>query len=453
MGKASLRRVHWCTTIPAGINDGLETQKEGTPFTFEGATYRIHIGPEETPDKATDYPHRHALISGPTSITRTKALNVIAKYLGGAINDKYCQPLDTTVNQYLAYAWKTMYTRKRKDEESIDFAVKKIKTSGHQVSTARLEEELRITEGLNFVSSKQQLIRTAGRMNGVYDDDSLIELELDPAQNMLDTASVIKTFFDRITELVEANGIQTTFSGLNDNTREQQTAFIICMALLPSLFKRLKDDLPSLFFWGIPRAGKSYMFDNNPSFKKVPMDASGVSRYTTESTQKGLLLDDIKGDVMDKHENYSTLRKLTLGLEDIVKTNGGTQPVRVFVVATSNEEPNFLNSEYNPPEEIKTEEDIKKWKANEISNREAWRRRFVCLKFHTMAPDFDCYEIDWSHVTAKYMIAIAFEEYYNKCSKRIQEKLKHYQLHCHRYHDNQEMKEICEKYVQPALQN
>ena len=452
MGKSSLRRVHWCSTIPAGIQDGLETTREGVQFVYLGSTYRVYIGPEETSDPAADYPHRHAMVSGPTSITRSKSLKVLAEYLGGNIDDKYCQPLDTTVNRYIAYAWKTIFQQKRKNEEAIDDACKKIKSSGLQVSIANLEEELHLSQGLNFVSTNQPLIKTAGRMNGVFDDDCVIEVELDPAQNMLDTVSVVKTFIERIQQFVETSGIQTTFTGLNDNTREQQIAFIVCMSLVPNLFKRLKDDLPSLYFWGIPNAGKSYMFDNNPSFKKVPMDASGVSRYATETTQKALLLDDVKRETLQKYENSSTLRKLTLGLEDNVKTHGSIQPVRSFVVATSNEEPYFLDEDFSPPEEIKTD-NISKWIEDEKANREAWRRRFVCLKFDAKAPDVDSYEVNWSHITSKYICATVFQEYFHKCSERVQQKLMHYNSHCHRYLDKTDMKEICEKYVQPALKD
>jgi hypothetical protein len=41
-----------------------------------------------------------------------------------------------------------------------------------------------------------------------------------------------------------------------DSTNEEQAAAIICIALMPSLFQRVRDDLPALFFWGLPNSGK-----------------------------------------------------------------------------------------------------------------------------------------------------------------------------------------------------
>lgn len=443
MGKSSLRRVHWAVTIPGGVDESKPTDQAGVKHEFGGALFSIHVGPLEMPDDKTDFPHRHVLVSGPTAITRTKCLAALSDYLGGQVADTYAQPIDTNTRTYLAYAWKTMGVRKRKQEESLDAAIKRVKASGHQVTLNRLEEDLVVNEGVHFVSQNAQLIKTAARMPGVLNDRKVIEVSLDPAQNMLDTCRCIQIFKDNIRSMVHKNGIETTWIKLNDATRDQQVAYIVAYSLLPSLFFRLKDGCASLYFWGEPNTGKSYLFDGNNSFRKVPLDAPGVSRFKLEGSQTAFLLDDVKNDVIDKPDNSATLRQLSLGTEARLKTFGDTQTAKAFVFVTSNDKPNYLCPIGEPPSDVS---DAEQWKTNQMTNNAAWKRRFVALQFTDMLDVDEEFEIQWDHDSALFAVAMAIKVCLNEMSEPCRVALQCYANQLSRY-ETDEMKMLAEKYV------
>ena len=168
--------------------------------------------------------------------------------------------------------------------------------------------------------------------------------------------------------------------------------------------------------------GKSYIFDSNASFRKVPMDSNGVSRYRLESSQSAFLLDDVKVDALDKPENSATLRQLCLGVEARIKTFGDTQSIRGFVVATSNEKPTFLSDNYTKPEHV---DEIKynQWRDSEQRNRDAWKRRFICLEFDKHFVKDYTLEIVWEHDSSLYAVCDAVKQNYKLCSEAVKEKL------------------------------
>ncbi len=433
MGKSSLRRVHWCMTIPATIDEGRETSMEGVPFLHDQLSFTIYIGPVEMADATTDWPHRHVMVSCPYSSTRSRAKAVLAGYLGADLGDIYCQPLETTPREYLKYCWKGTTSMKRKAEVSLDSAIKRVKAAGMQVTVERVERDLACNEGVSFVSANQSLIRTAGRLAGVMDERKTIEVAVDACENMFQASRVLSEFFTLVDRLVQAGGVDTTCDFLNDNSKEEQVAAIMCLSLLPSLFKRLFDRLPGLFFWGVPSAGKSFLFDANPAFRKVAMDAGGVSRFRLEAIQAAFLLDDMKSDFLQKSDNSATLRNLTLGAEARVKVHGETLPVRAFVVATSNEQPYFLSQTIVVPDEIKDEAQKEAFIANEKRNRDAWKRRFICLHFPDPFVEDDVIECSWEHDTALYVVARAFQRYFTQCSSPVRKRLQIYVDHIGKY--------------------
>ena len=76
MGKSSLRRVNWCIVIQEEVDGSKVTMMEGVNFVFESITFKIFLGPKETPNSSCDYPHHHGMISSPNSITKSCALKV-----------------------------------------------------------------------------------------------------------------------------------------------------------------------------------------------------------------------------------------------------------------------------------------------------------------------------------------------------------------------------------------
>jgi hypothetical protein len=67
------------------------------------------------------------------------------------------------------------------------------------------------------------------------------------------------------------------------------------LAILPMIAKRkeIPDNLPGLYFYGLPSSGKSFFFHQSPSYHKVACDAPGVARYHLQAHENGFLLNDI----------------------------------------------------------------------------------------------------------------------------------------------------------------
>ena len=196
MGKSSLRRVHWCIIIQEEVDSSKVTMMEGVNFVFDTITFKIFLGPKETPDFSCDYPHHHGMISSPNSITKSRALKVMSNYFGVTLKESCCQPLDTTASKYIQYAMKTVQRKKRPQEDCLDQAIKRIKSSGSMVTSDLLEQDLIIHEGVKFVADNQQLIKTAFRISGVVNEKKVLVRQLDQNQNMLDTLSAISNFKD-----------------------------------------------------------------------------------------------------------------------------------------------------------------------------------------------------------------------------------------------------------------
>ena len=338
-------------------------------------------------------------------------------------------------------------TINRKQEESLDAAIKRVRMSGHQVTLARLEEDLVVNEGVHFISQNSQLIKTAARLPTVMNDRKVLEIPLDPLNNMVDAFSCINMFKTIITNNVKKHGIETTCAVLNDSTREQQAAFITALALIPSLFFRVKDNCPSLYFWGEPCSGKSYFFESNPSFRKIPMDAAGVSRFRLEGAQTAFLMDDVKADAIDRPDNSSTIRQLALGAETRIKTFGETQTVKAFLVLTSNEKPNFLCPIGEPPAEVT---DASQWRRNRETNNAAWKRRFITLYFSDSVDSTSNVEVHWEHDSALFAVARTIDACMQEMSEPCREALSNYLKELPRY-CSQEMEameqagiELCE---------
>ena len=99
-------------------------------------------------------------------------------------------------SKYIQYAWKTVQRKKRPQEDCLDQAIKRIKSSGSMVTSDLLEQDLIIHEGVKFVADNQQLIKTAFRISGVVNEKKVLVRQLDQNQNMLDTLSAIRNFKD-----------------------------------------------------------------------------------------------------------------------------------------------------------------------------------------------------------------------------------------------------------------
>jgi hypothetical protein len=248
---------------------------------------------------------------------------------------------------------------------------------GVKVTPKRLRAKLALSEGVSFVSRNKPVIETFLNTPEVRQSGRDLVEEVDRIANMLAFKEACKRFNQQLERMVEKNGITTTHPAFKDSTRMDQLAALNCIALLPMLMNRARitDNIPAIWFHGLPHCGKSFLFSQMPNYKKVATDAVGVSRFRLEGDQAGLLLDDLDEGFLFKPENSKTLKALTLGEREVVKTMGDTQEIRAFVVCTSNGAPDFLQ-DYK-----KKEEDGPDAERSHQFNCNAWKRRFVTLFF------------------------------------------------------------------------
>ena len=371
------RKAVWCFTVPSGLID--ETAQDGISVEYVSKTYTVVIGPVEDPDQAASYKHQHGYIACPKSVALTKGQAIsILKQIGAYEDGQYVHELDSTKAKYHSYCFKTSDCMFTSAERAIKRAWDAVQENdGVKVTPKRLKAKLAKSEGVSFVSRNKPVIDTFLNTPEIRQSGRDLVEEVDRIENMIAFTEACKRFNDQLIAMVDKNGISTTHPAFKDVSRMDQVCAFNCMALLPMLVNRARitDNIPAIWFHGLPHCGKSFLFSQMTNYKKVATDAVGVSRFRLDGDQSGLLLDDLDEGFLFKSENSKTLKALTLGEREVVKTMGDTQEIRAFVVCTSNGVPDFLQV-YK-----KKEEDGPDAERSHQFNCNAWKRRFVTLFF------------------------------------------------------------------------
>jgi hypothetical protein len=133
----------------------------------------------------------------------------------------------------------------------------------------------------------------------------------------------------------------------------------------------------------------------------VPTNHTGVSRYNQQTDETGFFLEDINSDTLIDQFNSATIRSLALGNKTTVTVKGGTKNVRGFVVCTSNDTHDFL-----------AEEVIENYNNNDKNYYNAWRRRFITVKF-TSAVDENPMPVRFDYTSATDALKCFFNLCYN----------------------------------------
>lgn len=405
MGPAT-RNVRWAFTIRSDENNldnpVLVTSREGLPFEFKENKFSVVVGPIENDDvdETIPFPHRHCFIySCGISITAGRAKEALASFLGiPHYTASYFKPVDN-VSAYSDYMFKTephQRGKKRKEREFDEImadAVSVLKKTKGFIAHNDVVELLSASEnqGAYWVSSKKQAIKDYISTPSLLDTRAIKRCILDEETNIRNTATAIKLYSENLHQQLEVNGYDTKHKGVQHFTKEQVKHLSVFLTLLPNFLIRPEevDDLPGLFFWGAADCGKSFMFNESPSYRKVATDAKGVSRYKLEGAQRAFLLDDWKTNDFECSTNSAAIRQLALGGTSRTKTFGDTVEVRAYLAATTNERPYHLLE--SPPKDstmVQSE--------NFDKNQVALRRRFVSIEF-TKEVDHDPLHISWMH--------------------------------------------------------
>lgn len=388
------QRAHWCLTVvedvvnkwPKHVQDAWREQSgnQDTPLqiVFSEISYSLWIGHREGEDDNTKEPHYHVLLSCPSgrTATKSKAFNIMnsANFKLMGINNIYCQELQTTVAKYKNYIFKTSCDAKIKSVDGIiSKAADRLKTVGN-ITKESLRKELIDQQGPSWYSKHKQVVETYIGAIDNFQTQRIVDVEEDMDEIVERTKNIIATFHDIVLRNIEENGYSTTHEFFKETPNDIMAKYITVISLLPYLFQRsatCMDNIPGLYFFGDAGAGKSMIFNMGRSYKMIASDSVGVSRFKLEGCQSAFLLDDIKASSLNDQTYMSTLRQLILGGFSRVKTHADTQQIKGFIAVTSNETPIFL---LEPKDN------------NMKQNNDAWKRRFITLKFeYQNLKDFD----------------------------------------------------------------
>jgi hypothetical protein len=299
---------------------------------------------------------------------------------------------------YLDYAWNSSNLTKSESEEQIIHCIDKLQAEGFIVTSDKLKSKIRELHGVHFVVRNKTLIDEILKSPEFFTETATVNEEANHEENFINVLTVTNTFILIIERAIRKNSYLTTHQKFQNLSNSDIKLSITMLAILPMIAKRkeIPDNLPGLYFYGLPSSGKSFFFHQSPSYHKVACDASGVSRYRLQAHENAFLLDDISAEIMNDRTNSSTIRNLTLGGVTPIKIRGDIQNVQGFVVCTSNDMPDFI-------QEISESTD-----ENTKANYFAWKRRFLTLKF-TDFVDEDPGNVNFGLTSAREALKYVFD--------------------------------------------
>lgn len=406
------RKAVWCFTVRAGVREA--TSQEGVTVMKGKNAIRLVLGPIEDPDESTNFKHQHGYIHCPSNLALTKGqAREVLKLANCYEEDMYLHELTTNRSKYHSYCFKSESSLNNAPERAIKRAIDSIeKDQGTKLTSKKLKTQLCKQEGPSFVARNKQVIDLVMATPEIRTNKKIIAIETDKVENMKNFMEAIARFRNIIETAVNGHGIVTSCPALDNTSREQQIDAIVCIALLPTIAQRLRvtDKIPGLWFHGRAHCGKSFLFNQLPNYKKIATDADGVSRYRLDGDQTAFLMDDVDAGWLFSSKNSKTLKALSIGETETIKTFGDTLEVRGFVVFTSNHEPDYLRPFCPSGKDV--EEDKAKEQDHQF-NSSAWKRRIISLFFDSPV-DFDGCFIDFEMTSLDIVSRKAFEVAYEK---------------------------------------
>jgi hypothetical protein len=374
----------------------------------------------EQADNNVDYPHRHSMIVRPThGMTRGQAKRSVAEFLPNVSTDEYFKFVKN-INSYVKYMFKSVHPLETSVEKRLKEAIESLQTKRIAITGKTMKTAVVDMHGPQFYARNKATVDVMLSQPELFGSSIVVPFETNPMENY---ASVVKVFaiFNRVViRAIRQNGYICTAKGYKNLTSLDMGNFVSALVALPFMRVRWEgvDCLPSVYLYGVSGSGKSHLFQNAPFYKKVASDAQGVGRYRLDGAQRAYLLDDVTSAFFEDRMNLSTLRQMTLGGSSTVKTLGDTIDVRGWIVATSNETPDWLE------DKPKKEEDSNNWE----KNCGAWKRRFVHIKMSDVL-DLDPVVVNWSHGSAVDAVQGMYVNFVEALPDSLKEKLKMYTDH------------------------
>jgi hypothetical protein len=341
------QRAHWCLTIPAAIVEQFEPEalanfkanagkKDGIHLEYKpDYTYTFVIGSLEAEDDNTKEPHYHCLLSNPKGKASTKGrcttiLGMYGYNLNGPI---YIQPLQSKLCHYIDYMFKENTSYKTHSIDTIlQDAADHITTEKMNLSKQNFFNYLLKERGAYWCTKNKAVIDTFTSNTLLFDNKRIISNPVNNEEIARRANAMILAYQKTLYNNLTVKNFKVRITQHQDMEHllihpTDMSKFITIVTLIPYLFQRSPevDNLPSLYFYGEPSSGKSYMFQAGKAYKYIASDANGVGRFKLDGTESALLFDDIKDKTIDQENNMSLLRTLTIGGTGRVKIHSDTK--------------------------------------------------------------------------------------------------------------------------------
>jgi len=417
------RSSRWAFNLTGKDTDLVQTSpRNGIEKILSGKPCKLYFGPTELPDETQKDSHRHCLLhftstGGGDSKTLGQVKELKKEIITNNEFDICFQYLTCSTEKYLNFCWKTQTPLKNKVECQIKESLKKLKDSGYAITVKSFKQQVIKDYGPVFYNNNKNVADVILTELELFNPGRKVPFEINSEENFQNACKTIALFNKILLNNLYKNMYSTTHKWFSNLDLDDVGNFTTLWTILPLICDRWEggDDLPALYLWGKPCTGKSYMFTASPAYKKVPMDAKGVSRFKLSGCEAGWLFDDMIAEFLDESSNSGTLRQLTLGGSTTVKISGDTQDIQGWVVITSNDMPSFMKKD--PPSE---------YQGNWEFNTAAWKRRFLTIKM-TEQIDINPVKVIWKHSSASAAAKILAKMFFDKIkSKLLQEKLKKY---------------------------
>lgn len=378
------RRNYWTAKIQHS-DSIVPTSFEGIEGKYLDYDVILVIGvqkPKDTLNK-TDY-HKIVVWSKTRALTRGQVISFITDKIEGStpysVTPIKANTFDDERTDCLEEVEKEKPTKGDKVDTWIKNAMTKVvEEDGRVLTGTRLRDVIVAKHGNSFYVEHKKLIDTMMTipLNSTRMMNRIVKPKYKKSENMRRYKEVLDTFTGTIAQAVMDGGLTTTHSAYtaSDVTDADRVKAICMTAILPAIVARceLTDEIPALYFYGESKCGKSFLFNKIQQYKKIATDSEGVSKFKIQGDQSAYLVDDIRVGWLEKNTVSKTMRVICLGEEESIKVHGDTMEVRAFVVLSGNDTPEFLE-EQDPSNMDQRMRDVR-------ANMEAWKRRFVCLRF------------------------------------------------------------------------
>ncbi|MFN9683983.1 MAG: hypothetical protein ACK583_01805 [Cyanobacteriota bacterium] len=423
-GNSKMIKTRWAFTLLGDdVNACTTTKPVGVDVTLLDKPCRIVIGSLKQADDNVGYPHRHCMIvRSHHGMTRGQAKRSVAEFLPNVNKEEYFKFVKN-INLYVKYMFIELAgPLKTSVEKRLEEAIESLQTKRIAITGKTMKKAVVEMHGPQFYARNKPTVDVMlSQPELLFGCSIVVPFETNPTENYANVVKVFAIFNRVVIRAIRQNGYICTAIGCENLSALDMGNFVSALVALPFMRARWEgvDCLPSVYLYGVSGSGKSYLFQNAPFYKKVASDAQGVGRYRLDGAQRAYLLNDVTSAFFEDRTNLSTLRQMTLGGSSTVKTLGDTVDVRGWVVATSNETPDWL--EDKPKKE---EDNNNNWE----KNCSAWKRRFVHIKMSDVL-DLDPVVVNWSHGSATDAVMGMYVNFVEALPDSLKEKLKKYTDH------------------------